>query len=231
MFLRRRRDEGDAGDEIARTPALTIARDVVEIVAIIAAGAWAFYTFVYENQIKPTFTKPEVQVEGSITRFGTRNGLIALKSHVAIKNAGLTEIWLYGMAETVDGVTVRPHAAEPAARAAAGAYRIESRPGWSSSTPVPVFTKGFLTELAVRGSTADINLRIGQSLQYDHVFYVAAGRYDELRTWITVRFSGKPVFTPFRFHFATAEAHMSIEPVGPTDTDYIEEQFGTLSLW
>jgi hypothetical protein len=231
MLSRRRRDEGDASDESARTPALTIARDVVEIVAIIAAGAWAFYTFVYENQIKPTFTKPEVQVESGLTRLGTRNGLIAVKSHVAIKDVGLTEIWLYGMAETVDGVTVRPHAAEPAARSAGGAYRFESRPGWSSSAPVPVFTTGFLTELAARGSTADINLRIGQSLQYDRVFYVAADRYDELRTWITVHFSGKPVFIPFRFHFAPAEAHMSIERVGPTDTDYIEEQFGTLSLW
>jgi hypothetical protein len=118
-----------------------------------------------------------------------------------------------------------------AARPAAGAYRFESQPDWTSSTLVPVFTSAFLTKLADRGSTTDINLRIGQSLQYDRVFYVAAGRYDELRTWITVRFSGTPTFIPFRFQFTTAEAHMSIERVGSTDTDFIEEQFGTLSLW
>jgi hypothetical protein len=33
--------------------AVAIVRDVVEVVAIIAAGAWAFYIFAYENRIKP----------------------------------------------------------------------------------------------------------------------------------------------------------------------------------
>ena len=63
-------------------------RDVVEILAIVAAGAWAFYTFVYENQIKPTLEKPEAQVESVLTKLGERNGLVAVRSRVTIANVG-----------------------------------------------------------------------------------------------------------------------------------------------
>jgi hypothetical protein len=57
---------------------IAIARDVIEIVAIIAAGAWAFYVFIYENRIKPSFAKPDINVTASIQRLGERNGMIAI---------------------------------------------------------------------------------------------------------------------------------------------------------
>jgi hypothetical protein len=49
-----------------RHGAIRIVRDVVEIAAIVAAGLWAFYVFVYENRIKPSFLPPELAVTASI---------------------------------------------------------------------------------------------------------------------------------------------------------------------
>ena len=37
---------------------MAIVRDVVEVIAIVAAGIWAFYVFAYENRIKPSISNP-----------------------------------------------------------------------------------------------------------------------------------------------------------------------------
>ena len=51
-----------------RSHRVRIVRDVVEIVAILAAGFWAFYVFVYENRIKPSFSDPQVSVGATLEK-------------------------------------------------------------------------------------------------------------------------------------------------------------------
>jgi hypothetical protein len=134
---------------------LTTVRDVVEILAIVAAGVWAFYTFVYENQIKPANSQPVAQVESSLTRLGEKNGLIAVQSHLEIKNVGQAEIWLYGISETVLGSTVRRR--EPLATASPGGdrdYELTDDVGWTHSDPTRVSHSGSSRTSRIRAPTA-----------------------------------------------------------------------------
>ena len=232
MFLLRRKSEEDgagAGDERGSAATLTRVRDIVEIVAIVAAGIWAFYTFVYENQIKPASSKPEMQIESSLTRIGERNGLIAVRSQLSVKNVGLTETWVYGLAESVVGTTVRARGVRGVPPPQRDSFRIENAPAWIASTPTAVFAFASLTTLADPRSNESFNFRPGQSAEFDRVFYVAAGRYDELNTHVALRFSAHA--TPIPFSLQTVDGIVHVVPSTRATTDLIDTTFGTLSLW
>lgn len=77
-------------EEAGRGSIATI-RHVVEIVAIVAAGIWAFYTFIYEERIKPAH-EPLASVETvTMTREGRIRDLDIVRLNVTIRNVGKTE--------------------------------------------------------------------------------------------------------------------------------------------
>src|SRR6202034_3948099 len=63
-------------------------RDVVEIVAIILAGAWAFYTLIYVNSIVPSFEQPKVVLTVQLTKQAVHDGLVAVRMQSTLKNVG-----------------------------------------------------------------------------------------------------------------------------------------------
>ncbi|MBD5635777.1 MAG: hypothetical protein IAI49_15015 [Candidatus Eremiobacteraeota bacterium] len=225
MFPRRRPPDHEGRTSLS----LNSVRDVVEIVAIVAAGAWAFYTFVYENQIKPAYSKPEVELVSTLTMLGERNGLVAVQSHVVVKNVGTTYVWLYGFAETVLGSTVRARRADSVRPLAAHATDLELEPEWTAGKLYPVYSLGLLTALADPGATAQFNFSPGQSIPFDRVFYVAARRFDELRTHLNVRYSATPA--PVAYHLKTVDGiiHLASAPNAPFDG--LDDTTATLSLW
>ena len=90
-----------------------IVRDVIEVVAIIIAGFWAFYVFVYENRIKPSFENPDVNVTASMQRLGERNGLVAVGMRVDLHNLGSVKTNFIGIAINVSGERVVPSTPPP----------------------------------------------------------------------------------------------------------------------
>ena len=228
MLSRRRTDTEHATAESG----LTRFRDVVEILAILAAGLWAFYTFVYENQIKPANSRPEAQVETSLTRLGERNGLIAVASHIELKDVGVTEIWLYGIAETILGTTVRTRSDAHSAPES-GMTEIRDETFWQSTKPTRVFAFAELTKLAAPRSRSGYNLRPGSSAYFDNVFYVPTKRFDELDSYVSLRFSAHDRPIPFRLETRNGVTHVSTSSTAEPDieVDGDDGSFSTLSLW
>jgi hypothetical protein len=98
---------GKRGLTNLRSPHLiAILRDVVEVLAIIAAGVWAFYIFAYENRIKPSMANPDVDVTASIQRIGEQNGLVAIGLHMRLHNIGTVKAHFLGIAVNVYGQRV-----------------------------------------------------------------------------------------------------------------------------
>jgi len=227
MFVRRR--DADESDAPSKSALLTVIRDVVEIVAIVAAGLWAAYTFVYENQVKPALSKPEMQFESTMTRLGERKGLVAVRLHGSLSNIGKNEVWLYGIAQSVVGLTVRPrrYAVRPAPNA--GANTFLSEPDWQTDRPTGVFTTAFLTRLADPAATSGFDLEPGQSFPIDRVFYIAARRFDQLRCRVSIRYGGSP--TPIAFRLEQIDGVVKVVPKGDNDAYVINEESSVLSLW
>jgi hypothetical protein len=78
-------------------------RTAVEIVAIVAAGLWALYTFVYEQRIKPLSEQPEFSVPTTMTQGPTVNGVVFLEIHKRLENTGNVPIDIAAEALSVYG--------------------------------------------------------------------------------------------------------------------------------
>ena len=87
-------------------------RTAVEIVAILAAGLWALYTFVYEQRIKPLSEAPEFSVPTSVDQGPTENGVVFLTVHKRLENTGNVPIDIAAEALSVYGekIVSRPAA-------------------------------------------------------------------------------------------------------------------------
>jgi hypothetical protein len=67
-------------------------RHVIEAVAILAAGAWAFYTFVYQEKIKPANEPAALTLTLEVSSLGHDRARDNLSLTVVMVNAGKTEI-------------------------------------------------------------------------------------------------------------------------------------------
>jgi hypothetical protein len=61
-------------DSNGKSTKIRTIREVVEVVAILAAGFWAFYVFIYENRIKPLFSQPEINVSATMEKTSRHAG-------------------------------------------------------------------------------------------------------------------------------------------------------------
>ena len=76
----------------------------VQTLAIIGAGAWGVYTFIYEARIKPSLEPPAVSVMTRLEKAGERDNRIAIRSTVTRKNVGQTGVRVLGLVYNVIGV-------------------------------------------------------------------------------------------------------------------------------
>ena len=81
-------------------------RTIVEIVAILAAGLWALYTFVYEQRIKPLSEQASFAVPTEISQGPTIHGVAFLTIHKRLVNNGDVPIDLAAESLTVYGEKV-----------------------------------------------------------------------------------------------------------------------------
>lgn len=78
-------------------------RTAVEIIAIVAAGLWALYTFVYEQRIKPLSEAPSFSVSTPVDQLASRDGIVFLTIHKRLENTGNVPIDLAAEALSVYG--------------------------------------------------------------------------------------------------------------------------------
>lgn len=73
---------------------IAIVRDLVEVIAILAAGAWAIYTFIYEQRIVPASQPPSVTLTGSLQRIAERGGMVQMEYRATLRNTGHTRVYV-----------------------------------------------------------------------------------------------------------------------------------------
>ncbi len=162
---------------------------IVEIVAILAAGIWAFYVFVYENRIKPTLQPPDVTITGSMDRIGRVHGLDAIRLTVEANNVGSTAVTFLAYSVTVIGTRVALSKTPlylmrtPYADAFQRHFRLVN--------PVVVYRNAFLTQEANSNTTTGFALQPASSSKANYVFYVPVGTYDRLNTVFVGRIERK----------------------------------------
>ncbi|HEY3675347.1 MAG TPA: hypothetical protein VGK84_05100, partial [Candidatus Tumulicola sp.] len=118
-------------------------REIVEVVAILLAGIWALYVFVFENEIRPAFEPPTPSFTVEMRHVGNDRNLAVIRVDVALRNPGMADVRFLGFSLTVLGSNVID-AASP--RPASGdAYNNKLEAYNSYSTPEPVFRDAYVT--------------------------------------------------------------------------------------
>ena len=186
------------------THAVARVRDIVEIVAIVAAGIWAFYVFAYENRIKPAMATPDVNVKASMTRLGEHSGLIAVDLRLQLQNVSTVKAHFLGLAVNVYGQRIVESSSPQLERPTNSRYNFR---GFFRAQPrVPVYGYAYLTNLGDPSSTQDTILDPGNTIENDYTFYVPKGRFGLLTLGVQFPYT--------KFDEATIPAHLSVTAQG-----------------
>jgi hypothetical protein len=70
----------------------SVARHVVETIAIVAAGLWAFYVFIYQEKIKPAADPVSITLNVDVQRLGRDATRDILRLDIGLRNSGKTEL-------------------------------------------------------------------------------------------------------------------------------------------
>jgi hypothetical protein len=162
-------------------------RDVVEIVAIILAGAWAFYTFIYVNSIVPSFEQPKVVLTAQLTKQAVHDGLVAVRMQSTLKNVGTVHAHFLGIVWYVDGQRITPLARPASPTERAGGIALSAY--YRSAVAVAVFASGFITHLGSAANGIDLDIEPGDESAEDWTFYVPEGKFDRLSAYIEAKYT------------------------------------------
>jgi hypothetical protein len=160
-------------------------RDVVEICAIVIAGVWAFYIFVFQNVLVPSFANPTPTFTVQMRHVGNDGPFAVIRIDETIHNIGTVPIHFLAHAVTVLGteVAARPPGARPPA--APGEFSAYAQ----FSAPKIVYEKTIVTHLGDPKQDTEILLEPGTQTEFALEFYVPRDRFSRLVAWLAAGYT------------------------------------------
>ena len=180
-------------------------RDLIEIVAIVLAGIWAIYIFVYENRIKPAAAPPEITVSGWLNAGQAHNGLVPVRIQTNVKNVGTVTAHFLGFSIAVVGTRVNPKQAMQ--KTVVQAKGLETLTAYYTlSHPVVLYRFAFLTHATDSTISTDMVVHPGEEQRTEYLTYVPSRRFDRLALRLVAVFTKSTKF-PIR-------GTLSYDPIG-----------------
>jgi hypothetical protein len=164
---------------------------VVQTLAILGAGAWGVYTFIYEARIKPGLAPPSVSVTTTLEKAGEREGRLAIRSTVTRTNVGETGVRVLGLTYNVIGTGMRfagPEAG-PSPESLAGVAEVTAARFGRAERQEMVLRQGVLFGGATALPAEASELQPGEAVSRDLIFYVEQDRYDSLRFQVDLAYT------------------------------------------
>lgn len=165
-----------------------IVRDVVEIVAIILAGIWAIYVFVYIERVKPVLAEPRVLMTGSLQRVGNQGGLTALEFTGSIRNSGEVTVHLIASAFTASGVRFTTRGTPANIVMFHGSYTQYLRDARVLSR-TPVYRAVDLTRFVKPAYGGGYDISPGEAIPFSGIFLVRRRDFDEVTLDASIAYS------------------------------------------
>jgi hypothetical protein len=201
---------------------------VVEIVAIVAAGIWAFYVFIYENRIKPSFTQPQINVGATLQETSRRSGAVGVLLKTEVRNVGAVRFYFVGYSVTVLGtrLSISTHPLPPS-----GSSLSENTDTFFRlSKPVKVYAFGFITNLGNPASPQGGLLEPGGSIEQEHTFFIPSGRFDLLYVHVSGCFTKFDRAFPARLEYRKHGVTTLICNGNDNDLVHLAYDVGSLDL-
>jgi hypothetical protein len=187
----------------------TTLRHIVEALAIIAAGAWAFYTFFYQETIKPAGEAPALAPTISISLLGSDSHRDILQISAGFHNTGRTQIDIAADAVNIWGIRYGP-------RDTAQYQNAPGRRTYSLTMP-EASTRLIASAVELRqGAQGGLKgfqdvIEPGATTTVSNVIVVPRGKYDLLHAQI--------VAVPVKLHQPPVRVTLAAENGGGTTLD------------
>ena len=78
--------------------------NITQTVALILAGAWGVYTFIYQERIAPALAPPTLSVTSVLEKAGRHGDLTAIRCAVTRTNVGQSSVRIMGLTYNVSGI-------------------------------------------------------------------------------------------------------------------------------
>lgn len=209
--------------------AAALARDIIEVLAILAAGAWAIYTFIYVERIKPAADPPSLVMTGSLHKLGERNGLVQFSYGGVIRNNGRTHVYLIGEGYTVDGFRVKTNSTPVLTQPYRGALEYD-RDARIASEAV-IYRRYSLTHYADPGIGGGFDIDPGQEIPFTGIFAVRSNEFDSIALYGSIAYGKEPGAHPTRVALTRDRAAYFMPAKDEPDYHSIEVTLDRASLW
>ena len=156
-----------------------IVRDIVEVVAIILAGVWAIYVFVYVERVKPAIQEPRVLMTGSMQKLGEQHGLVAMEFNMTVHNAGQATVYLIADAFTATGVRFTTAGTPNTTTLFGGSDKIYARDARVASR-TPIYRYIGLTRYVNPRYGGGYEIAPNEAVPFSGVFLVRRQDFDEV---------------------------------------------------
>lgn len=167
---------------------------IVQTLAIIIAGVWGVYTFIYQAKIAPNLRPPTLSVTSTLEKAGQKGNLIALRSTVTRHNVGQTSVRILGFTYNIVGVKTR--------FAAGGEPNPSFGQDISQSSTISatryyddqqrhevIIRHGKLFEGATTLPSSPSSLNPGEQVSRDMIFYADNTQFDSIRFQVRLWYS------------------------------------------
>lgn len=221
----------DERRERARRSHRTIAvvRDLVEVLAILAAGAWAIYTFIYEQRILPAKEPPSVLLTGSLQRLAERDGMVQMKITAKLRNTGHNRIYLIADSLAVSAVRYAPNPKPLVSHPSADVTE------YARSTQVVrsavIYRVQELTRYADPNSGRGYDIDPGEEIPYSGVFLVRKRDFDAMSLFGSVAYTKVDGVYPTKVTYMENGAVLFENTAHKPDYDRIEVTLDQATLW
>lgn len=166
--------------------------NIVQTIALIGAGIWAVYTFVYQSEIAPGLAPPTVSLTSTLEKVGRHGDMTAIRATLTRANAGQNSVRVLALTYNAIGIRENFLAGETINPAFA-----EIDPAATSVSAAKYYTEPARQEAILRhailfagahpgGSPAELSP--GESVTRDIVFYADRKKFDRIRLRVQLLF-------------------------------------------
>lgn len=209
--------------------AAALVRDIVEVIAIVAAGAWAIYTFIYVERIKPAADPPSLVMSGTLHKLGERKGLTQFSYDGTIRNNGNTNVYLIGEGYTVIGFRLASNSAPVSVKPYPGSLEYD-RDARIESQAV-IYRRYALSRFASPKFGGGYEMFPGQQVPFTGLFAVKSGEFDSIALYGGIAYGKDSKAHPTVVAHTNDGAVYFMPVKGESDYNEIEATLDRASLW
>jgi hypothetical protein len=176
-----------------------VVRDVVQVVALTAAAAWALYTFWYQARYLPAHEAPNVVLTSSLEIVADRDGFVALKAKLSAHNPGKASVRIITESVSLVGARFAEGAGTPLGPDALPA----GRTSWTLGSGVDAAGAALLASQVDTAVPPDTQaLEPNETIERTHVFRVSKRDWDVATLTYYAAFNNLRQPAPNPSHFA-----------------------------